>query len=172
MPRDPFDLIRGDADMAKAMAAPVSSPLPPETPHQPKWLTEELAKEKQGVAERREAKGTWQLVQTVFRRRASAGEKVEDILKEIVANPDRFQSRAVVAASRSKDECRTAANRVSDAARTWRDRRFDHQDGVALVRSDREAADTSGWTTRPRIEEAITVQVWACGNTAQDAARR
>jgi len=166
----PFDLIRGDADMARAVAAPASSPLPPEPPHQPKWLAEELAKEKQGVEERRDAKGTWQLVQTVFRRRASAGEKFEDIMKEIVANPDRFQSQAVVAASLSKDECRTAANRVSDTARTWRDRRFDHQDGVALIRSDREAADTSGWTTRPRIEEAITVQVWACGNTAKDAA--
>jgi hypothetical protein len=168
----PFDLIRGDADMAKAVAAPVSSALPPESPHQPKWLAEELAREKQGVVERREGKGTWQLVQTVYRRRASAGEKFEDILKQIAANPYRFQSQAVVAASLSKDECRTAANRVSDGARTWRDRRYDHQDGVALVRSDREAADTSGWTTRPRIEDLITVQVWACGNTAKDTASR
>jgi len=164
----PFDLIRGDAEMAKVLAAPVSSPAPPETPHQPKWLAEELAKEKQAVEERREAKGTWQLLQTVFRRRASAGEKFEDILKEILENPDRFQSQAVVAVSLSKDECRTAANRVSNTARTWRDRRYDHQ-GVALIRSDREAADTSGWTTRPRIEESITVQLWSCGNTAKDA---
>ena len=168
----PFDLIRGDAEMAKTLAAPVSAPAPPETPHQPKWPAEELAKENQAVEERREAKGTWQPLQTVFRRRASAGEKFEDILKEILENPDRFQSQAVVASSLSKDECRTVANRVSNAARTSRDRRYDHQEGVALIRSDREAADTSGWTTRPRIEESITVQVWACGNTAQDARSR
>jgi hypothetical protein len=169
----PFDLIRGDAaDVARAVAAPVSSPLPREAPHQPKWLAEELAKEKQGVIDRREGKGTWQLVQTVFRRRASSGEKYEDILKEIVANPDRFQSLAIVAESLSKDECRTVANRVSDAARTRGDRRYDHQDGVALFRNDREAADTSGWTTRPRMEDSITVQVWSCADTAKAAASR
>jgi hypothetical protein len=169
----PFDLIRGEADVASAVTAPASSPLPPEAPHQPKWLAEELAKEKQAVVDRREAKGgTWQLVQTVFRRRASAGEKFEDILKEIVANPDRFQSQAVVAESLPKDECRTVANRVSDGARTGRDRRYDYPNGVAFIRSDQEAADTSGWTKRPRIEEAITVQVWVCVNTAKAAASR
>jgi hypothetical protein len=44
--------------------------------------------------------------------------------------------------------------------------------GVAFIRSDQEAADTPGWTRRPRIEEAITVQVWVCVNTAKTAASR
>ena len=62
------------------MTAPPSSSLPPEAPHQPKWRAEELAKEKQGVV------------------------TDEDVLKEIIANPDRFQSQAVVAASLAKDD--------------------------------------------------------------------
>ncbi len=160
-------LNRNEVGAAMVAEAPVSPPAPPET-HQPKWLVEELAKEKRETQERQEMKGTWQLLQTVFKRRGSAGGSLEDALNDILKNPEQFLSQGVLASSLSREECRRVVNQTVNAARTSGDKRYDREDGVALIQSAREAADTSGWTTRPRIEESITVRVWACGNTVRE----
>lgn len=164
----PLDPIRTERDVTTA-ATPTSPPALREPPHQPKWLAEELAKEKQEAQVRQAIKGTWHLVHTVYRRRMNTARNLENALDEILRNPDRFQSQAVVATSLVQNECRLVASQTANAARTWRDRRFDREDGVVLVQSDREAADTSGWTTRPRIEESVTVRMWSCGNTVSEA---
>ena len=179
----PLDLILNEDKTTKAMTAPVSPPAAPrEKTHQPKWLVEQLAKEKREAQERQEgretkgaetkASGTWRLLQTVFTRRVSDGGKLEDALNDVLRNTEQFQSQAVVASSLSWDECRRVASQTANAARTWHDKKYDQENGVALVRSDRQAADTSGWTTRPRIEESVTVQVWSCGDTAREAKSR
>ena len=179
--RSALDLIRDEGGTAKAASVPVSKPILQEKPHQPKWLVEQLAKEQREARERqespgarrRETEGTWRLLQTIFKRPVNNGWTPESVLSDVLKNSEQFQSQAVVASSLSKEECRRVANETANAIRAWGDRRSDAEDGIVLIRrGEREAADTSGWTRNPRVEESVTVWVWNCGDASSEGKTR
>jgi hypothetical protein len=143
--------------------------LPAEPPHQPKWLAEELAREKRGAEDRQETKGRWRLRQTVFKRRVSPGWTADTVLRDVQNSPEQFQSQADLAWLLSKDECLRVASRTAGEAWIRSDRRADTADGIVLIRSAREGANTTGSTRHFRVEESVSVWLWSCADASNEA---